>query len=129
MAERGERRSEGRLTLREAFPVEVRGEGPVHLLDLSLVGARIEHFDLRRPGTACTLDLFSPVGILRLPARVVWCTVIGRRRTRNGEFRLVARSGLQFPTLTETQQLALAGALQHLGEPATPTLDSPRGSA
>jgi hypothetical protein len=51
---------------------------------------------------------------LRLPAQVIWCTVIGRKRKLGGESPLVARSGLRFTTLTGAQRAALGDALQHL---------------
>jgi hypothetical protein len=56
----------------------------------------------------------APCGALSLPAQVVWCAVIGRRRTLGGEAHLVARSGLRFPALTGAQHAALADSLQHL---------------
>jgi len=52
-----------------------------------------------------------PCGALGLPAQVVWRTVIGRQRTRGGEFHLVARSGLRFRTLTVAQHATLAWLL------------------
>jgi hypothetical protein len=75
----------------------------VRLLDLSLTGAQIEH-----------LDLPPPYAVLSLPAQVVWCTVIGRKRKLGSASHLVARSGFRFPTLTGVQHAALADSLQHL---------------
>jgi hypothetical protein len=49
-----------------------------------------------------------------LPAQVVWCTVVGRKRKSGGDYHLVARSGLRFTTLTAQQQAALADILHAL---------------
>jgi hypothetical protein len=117
------------MTLAERPDARVRGLREVRLLDLSLTGVQIEHLDLLRPGTACTLDLPPPGGALSLPAQVVWCAVIGRKRRLGGESHLVARSGLRFPTLTGAQHAALADSLQHLAAAPHPILDSHRRSA
>jgi hypothetical protein len=101
----------------------------VRLLDLSATGVQIEHLDLFRLGAACTLDLPPPGGALRLPAQVIWCTVIGRKRKLGGESHLVVRSGLRFTTLTGGQHAALADTLHHLAAALHPSLDSHRRSA
>jgi hypothetical protein len=128
MTEAQERRMVPRTTLAERPAAGVRGLREVRLLDLSLTGAQIEHLDLLQPGAACTLDLPPPCGALSLPAQVVWCAVIGRKRKLGGEAHLVARSGLRFPTLTGAQHAALADTLRHLA--ALPSIvDSHRRSA
>ena len=114
MTEAQERRAVPRMTLAERPAARVRGMREVHLLDLSLTGAQIEHLDLFRFGAACALDLPPPFGALSLPAEVVWCTVVGRKRKLGGESHLVSRSGLRFTTLTVGQHAALAQTLQHL---------------
>jgi hypothetical protein len=86
----------------------------VRLLDLSLAGAQVEHLDLVRLGAPCTLDFPPPFGAGTLPAKVVWCTVIGRKRKLGGESQLVVRSGLRFPSLTQAQHAALADTLRQL---------------
>ena len=92
----------------------MRGLREVRLLDFSLAGAQIEHLDLFRLGASCALDLPPPCGPLSLPAQVVWCTVVGRRRKLGGDSRLVARTGLRFAALTEVQRAAIAESLRHL---------------
>ena len=114
MTEGQERRAVGRTGLNERPPARVRGLREVRLLDLSPAGAQIEHLDLFRLGASCALDLPPPCGALSLPAQVVWCTVVGRKRKLGGDSHLVARSGLQFTTLTAVQRAALADSLRHL---------------
>jgi hypothetical protein len=114
MAEMQDRRAVPRMTLAERPAARVRGMREVHLLDLSPTGAQIEHLDLFRFGASCALDLPPPFGALSLPAQVVWCTVVGRKRKLGGESHLVARSGVRFTTLTGAQHAALAQTLQDL---------------
>ena len=120
MMEERERRIAPRLQLTERLAAWVRGLRAVHLRDLSLTGAQIEHLGVFRPGAPCALDLPPRWGALSLPAQVVWCTVIGRQRTRGGESHLVARSGLQFRALTGAQRATLAACLQHLAAALQP---------
>lgn len=89
----------------------VWGLPDVRLLDLSLTGPQIEHLDLLRPGLACTFDLLPPCGALSLPAQVVWCAVIERKRKVGSGTHLVSRSGLRFPTFSGAQHAALADSL------------------
>jgi hypothetical protein len=117
------------MTLPDRPDARVRGLREVHLLDLSLTGAQIEHLAVLRLGAACALDLPPPCGALSLPAQVVWCTVIGRKRKLGGESHLVARSGLRFTRLTGAQHAALAETLQHLATARQPIVDSHRRSA
>ena len=120
MTEGQERRAVGRTGLNERPPARVRGLREVRLLDLSPAGAQIEHLDLFRLGASCALDLPPPCGALSLPAQVVWCTVVGRKRKLGGDSHLVARSGLQFTTLTAVQRAALADSLRHLATTVQP---------
>ena len=121
MSEELERRAVPRTRLADRPAARVRGVREVRLLDLSLAGAQIEHLDPLQPGVACTLDLPPPYGVLNLAAQVVWCTVIGKKRKGGGESHLVARSGLQFTTLSAGQQAALADTLQNLATALQPT--------
>jgi hypothetical protein len=111
LAEAGDRRVMPRTTLAERPGAGVRGMREVRLLDLSRTGAQIEHLDLLRLRTPCHLELPPLFGALILPAHVVWCAVIGRKRTLGGESFLRSRSGLQFTTLTVAQHTALANLL------------------
>jgi hypothetical protein len=114
MPEARERRAVPRTTLAEPPAARVRGVREVRLRDLSLAGAQIEHLDLVRLRASCTLDFPPAFGVLSLPAEVVWCTVIGRRRKLREGSHLVARTGLRFPTLTAAQHAALVATLQEL---------------
>jgi len=111
MTDLNERRAAPRATLPDQPAVRVREVREVRLLDLSRDGARIEHLDLFRPGTAFPLELPSPFGSLTVPAKVVWCSVIGRKSRLGGESHLVSRSGLRFAKLTAAQDAALAWLL------------------
>ena len=120
MMEERERRIAPRLPLTERLAAWVRGLRAVHLRDLSLTGAQIEHLGVFRPGAPCALDLPPRWGALSLSAQVVWCTVIGRKRRPGGESRLVARSGLRFTTFTAKQQAGLADTLRTLATTLQP---------
>lgn len=111
MTETPDRRAVPRTTLVERPAARVRGIRDVHLLDLSVTGARIEHLDLLRLRAACDLELPPPFGALTLSAQVVWCTVVGRKRRLGGESHLVSCSGLRFTGLTASQRAALAWLL------------------
>ena len=126
MTEAQERRAARRTRLAERPAASVRGMRAVRLLDLSPTGAQIEHLDLFRFGASCALDLPPPFAVLSVPAQVVWCMVVGRKRKRGGDSHLVARSGLRFTTLTVAQHAALADTLQHLAATRQPGVDSRR---
>jgi len=129
MTEAQERRAAPRITLRERPAAWVRGLRAVRLLDLSRTGAQIEHLDLFRFGASCALDLSPPCGALSLPAQVVWCAVIGRKRTLGGDSHLVVRSGLRFTMLTGAQFATLADSLERIALAPHPIADSQRHSA
>ena len=67
-----------------------------------------------RATTECALELPPPGEACTLPAEVVCCAVVGRKRTLGGESHLVVRSGVRFATLTGAQHVALAQTLQDL---------------
>ena len=130
MTEVWDRRAVPRTTLAKRPSARVPGLREVRLLDLSLAGAQIEHLGLLRLGAPCDLELPPPFGACRLPAQVVWCTVIGRQRKLGGESHLVSRSGLRFTTLTIAQHAALIWLLHTERQPvASPPLDRQPGSA
>ena len=114
MSEAQDRRAVRRTPLAERPFARVRGVREVRLLDLSLAGAQIEHLAVLRLGATCALELPYPFEPLSLPARVVWCAVVGRKRKFGGDSHLVVRSGLCFTPLTGQQYSALANTLQDL---------------
>ena len=115
-----DRRALPRAVLAARPTARVPGLREVHLRDLSLTGAQIEHLYLVRLGATCTLELLPPFGVLRLPAQVVWCTVVGRKQKLGGETHLVARSGLAFTRLTAAQHTVLADTLRDLATAMQP---------
>jgi len=110
LAEAGDRRVMPRTTLAERPVAWVRGMREVRLLDLSRTGAQIEHLDLLRLRTPCHLELPPLFGALILPAHVVWCAVIGRKRTL-GASRSCGPERPPVHGLTVAQHAALADLL------------------
>ena len=108
MAEGQERRAVPRIRLADRPVARVRGVQEVRLLDLSLAGAQIEHLAVLRLGAACALELPPPGEACTLPAHVVWCTIVGRKRKLGGESHLVVRSGLQAALADTVHYLATA---------------------
>jgi len=109
-----ERRALPRTSPSQDLLVRLHDGRVARLLDLSEAGAQIEHVAVLRPAASCRLELPPSLGALALPAQVVWCTVVGRKRKPGGDSHLVARSGLRFTTLTAQQQAALADILHAL---------------
>ncbi len=103
-----------RISLPDRPLVRVPEIPGARLLDVSRMGARIEHLDAVPAGTRCTLPLPPPLPALSVPAHVVWCTMIERRHQPPGEPARVARSGLRFASLPGPQFAALADALRRL---------------
>jgi hypothetical protein len=84
------------------------------VLDLSSSGVRIEHYNLLRPGFACTLELPAAMGGPNLPVRVVRSVVVGSEETPAGERLLRYESGLAFVNLSGEQQESLETILKGL---------------
>jgi PilZ domain len=114
MAETSDRRRVARLTV----PRQLRGPELelhlVHILDLSVLGARIEHLEPMREGGECYLDLPPSLGRVRLTGRVVWTGLRGSEQTLEGDRRHHYQTGIEFTGLTVEQQTALACALETL---------------
>ena len=137
MTERMERRRVARIALSGTPTVRTHDGVAARLLDLSLYGARLAHGGILRPGSHCLVQLPAELGSLRLPAQILWCTILGAAAGPDGERSLHSQTGLWFPTLTESQGTVLAGILQQAltGEPprrerepqaAYPASDFPR---
>jgi hypothetical protein len=129
MAEYQEKRAAPRTVLPKGYIALARSALEVRLVDLSLTGARIEHWGLLNPGAPCEVRLPAPLGHLTIAAQVVWCTVLRAERQAGGDRRLRSCSGLRFATLTPHQQALLSAALEQLARTAPPLLDSRSGSA
>ena len=114
MAETSDRRRVARLTV----PRQLRGPELelhlVHVLELGLLGARIEHLEPMHQGVECHLDLPPALGRVRLTGRVLWTRLRGSEQTLEGERRHRYHTGIEFTGLTVEQQTALAGALETL---------------
>ncbi|HXZ44901.1 MAG TPA: PilZ domain-containing protein [archaeon] len=108
-AQTADRRQEARL------PVPWQFGGPNlrlwRLLDLSSLGARIEHPEPMYEGLLCELDLPTALGQGRLTGRVVWSRPHKRAQTFEGDTRIFYLTGLTFVDVTPEQREALAAAL------------------
>lgn len=114
MAEPADRRKASRILVAGRLGARARATVEVRILDLSASGARIEHFDLLRPGVTYMFELPLALGPLVLTAKVVHSAVIGTEATPEGERHLRYQSGLTFVGITAEQQAALAAILERL---------------
>ena len=124
MIARMERRRVARVTLSGSPTVWTHEGVAARLLDISLHGARLAHSGTLRPGSRCLVQLPTELGSFRLPAEILWCTILGAEVGPDGERYLQAQSGLAFPGLTASQRTGLAGLLQQL-PPTDPALPAP----
>ncbi len=116
-------RRHARLTFSEPVAGAVSPSYNVHILDLSLGGARLEHAIVLRPGISCYLRLRLNVSVLTVNCRVVWSKVVGREAKGPGGTGLTYHSGVQFDTLSGEAKAVLAAFLGVNG------LASPGGSS
>ncbi len=95
---------------------EVNGKLEAAVLDVSPLGARIEHRETLRPGQPYLLTIpLVPDGPPRpLPARVVW-SFVHRFEPRRDEKGLIFHSGVEFRNLTPTVERDLAAYVGSLG--------------
>jgi hypothetical protein len=111
-------RRDPRRVARLTVPLPLR-EGevahhPVHILNLSPLGACIRHQALLHDGVVCYLDLPPALVGLRLTGRVAWTWLQGTEQTLEGEQRSHYESGIEFTGPTPEQQAALAAILATL---------------
>ncbi len=109
-----EQRRVPRVTIPGRVTARVRPDLEVRLLDLSTLGARIEHLTVLHPRLHCVLELPPPLGALPLSAEVVWSNVIGGEQTLEGERHLRYQTGLVFVDVTAEQQAVLSRILERL---------------
>ncbi len=81
------------------------------LLDLSSMGARIEHPEHLHEGPVCYVDLPPALGRVRLTGQVVWTRLRKGEQTLEGDKHVYYQSGLVFIGITPEQREALAVAL------------------
>ncbi len=116
-------RRHGRLTFSEPVAGAVSASHSIHILDLSLDGARLEHGIVLRPGTSCYLRFRLAASVLTVNCRVVWSKVVGREAKGPGGTGLTYHSGVQFDTLSREARAVLTAFLETTG------LASPDGSS
>jgi hypothetical protein len=114
MATRPDPRRVARLTIPTPLRNGDLAHHPVHILDLSRLGARIRHQALVHDGVVCYLDLPPALGALRLTGCIIWTRLRGTEQTLEGTQRSHYESGIEFTSLTLEQQGALATALEKL---------------
>lgn len=114
MAEVRERRGAPRVVIPGRVGSRVRATIEARLLDLSIIGARIQHQNLLRPGFTCILELPSALGAHSLAVRVVRSTVVGTEPNEAGERLLRYESGLAFVDISEAQQIDIKIVLERL---------------
>jgi hypothetical protein len=111
-------RRHGRLTFRELVSGGVTATHDIHVLDLSLGGARIEHAVILRPGNSCYLRLPLKQQVVTVMARVVWSKAVGRAAGKPAATTgLLYQSGLEFGTLAQEAHALLTAFLEIEGTP------------
>ncbi len=106
-----ERRRAPRFAAPAGIDASVGGV-PVLVLDLSAMGARIEHEE-RLSLAAPQLRIMWEGSTVTLPARIVRSEIAGKRGSH-----LIYRSGLQFLTSDPAAEAVVASILQHAQPPA-----------
>ncbi len=104
-----------RLTFSEPGAGAVSANYSVHILDLSLGGARLEHGIVLRPGTRCHFSFRLAASVLTVTCRVVWSKVVGRETGGPGGTGLTYHSGVQFDTLSRDAKAVLTAYLRTTG--------------
>lgn len=111
MSEYPVRRRYARLTYREPVSGAVTSSHDVHVLDLSLGGARVEHTIILRPGSSCYLRLPLDHRALTVNCRVIWSKAVARANGEQGGTGLLFQSGVQFSSLSGEAEAMLQAYL------------------
>ncbi|OGB91576.1 MAG: hypothetical protein A3G35_06535 [candidate division NC10 bacterium RIFCSPLOWO2_12_FULL_66_18] len=106
------KRRYARLTFKEAVTGDVTARHDVHILDLSLGGARVEHTSILRPGSSCYLRLPLKEQVVTVMGRVVWSTAVGRATANPGGTGMVYQSGVEFGALAPEAHALLSAFLE-----------------
>jgi len=120
MANRKEQRKAPRVPIVGGLSARAKATVEIHIHDLSLTGAHIEHSPQLRPGSPCTIEVPSEGKSLFLSAQVVWSRLVGAQQTEGGERVLRYRSGLSFVGLTADQRRVLTSLLDELTAGSNP---------
>ena len=129
MVDRKEQRKAPRILIAGGLSGRARATLDIHILDLSLTGAHIEHSAQLPPGSPCTIELPSEGKPLFLSAQVVWSVLVGTRQIQGGERLLRYRSGLSFAALSADQRRILASLLEDLNPEGGPPASGSAGGA
>jgi hypothetical protein len=105
------RRKYARLTFSEPVSGAVTSSHEVHILDLSLGGARVEHTIILRPGSSCYLRLPLDERVMTLNCRIIWSRAISRAPGEQSGTGLLFQSGVQFGSLSREVQTVLEAYL------------------
>ena len=108
------RRKYARLTFSEPVSGAVTYSHEVHILDLSLGGARVEHTIILRPGSSCYIRLTLDERVLTLNCRVIWSRAVSRAPGEQSGTGLLFQSGVQFGSLSREAQAILLAYLDRL---------------
>ena len=114
MAEFLERRAASRIPVGGNVRTWERASVDARLIDLSQIGARIEHDDLLRPGSFCTFQFPPAIGSTVVSTRVVHSAVVGATPLHDGDSQLRYQSGVAFVNVTPEQQATLQEILERL---------------
>ena len=109
LSEAVERRRAPRVPLPEPVPVRARAKDSleVWLLDLSLIGGRIDHLGPLQPGSLCVLEFPAASSPLALSARVIHSSPLGGKEGPGDTRLLRHETGLTFVDVTPEQQAVL----------------------
>lgn len=116
-AEAPGKRRYARLALKEPVNEQITATHDVHILDVSVGGARVEHTTILRPGSACHLRLPLKPEALTVQCRVIWSKVIGRATGESRGTGLLYQSGLEFAGMPPGAQGVLSAFLEGQGTP------------
>lgn len=109
------RRQHARLTFREPVSGAVTSSHAVHILDLSLGGARVEHTIILRPGSSCYIRVPISQRVLTVNCRIVWSKAISRTEGEAGGTGLLYHSGVQFGSMAQDTRTMLMAYLDNQG--------------
>lgn len=112
-----ERRRAPRVRLRAPVPSRVYSVVEAGLVDLSVLGALLEHAGSIRPGASCEVLIEDSRQGLRLQGRVVR-SAVWRPEEALESREIRYHTGIEFVGLTPTQADALEGMLRRHGDPA-----------
>ena len=109
------RRQHARLTFSEPVSGAVTSSHAVHILDLSLGGARVEHTIILRPGSSCYIRVPISQSFLTVNCRIVWSKAISRTEGETGQTGLLYHSGVQFGSMAQDTRTMLMAYLDNQG--------------